>query len=122
LHAARDDQVRSAAHHGLRREMYCLLRRSTLSIHRHTRHRLGQAGCQCRRAGDISGLRTDVVQAAEDHIVDCFGIQLVSIDNSANDMGGHVRRVLVGESAAALADRCANRINNVSFSHPNNLT
>jgi hypothetical protein len=30
--------------------------------------------------------------------------------------------VLVGESATALADRCANRINNISLSHPNNLT
>jgi hypothetical protein len=102
--------------------MYCLLRRSTLSVHRNARHRLRQAGCECRRAGDISGLRTDVVQAAEDHIVDCFGIQVVSTDHGANDVGGHVCRVLVAQSATALADRCANRINNISLSHPNNLT
>jgi hypothetical protein len=102
--------------------MYCLLRRSTLSIHRNARHRLRQAGCKCRCAGDISGLRTDVVQAAEDHIVDCFGIQVVPIDDSANDMGSHVCRVLVGQSTTALADRCANRINYISLSHPNNLT
>ena len=46
----------------------------------------------------------------------------VAINHRPNDMGGHVRRVLVAQSAAAFADRCANRINNISLSHPNNLT
>jgi hypothetical protein len=46
----------------------------------------------------------------------------VAINHRPNDMGGHICGVLVGESATALADRCANRINNISLSHPNNLT
>jgi hypothetical protein len=67
-------------------------------------------------------LGTDVVQAAENHVVDCFEIQVVSIDNGANDMGGHIRRVLVGKPPAASADRYAHRINDISFSHSDNLT
>ena len=52
----------------------------------------------------------------------CFGIQLVSTDNGANDVGGHICRVLVREPPTAFADRRANRINNISFSHLINLT
>ena len=63
--------------------MYCLLRGSTLAIDRHARHGFRQAGCQRRRAGDISGLGPDVVQAAEDDIVDRCGVHVVSTHHSA---------------------------------------
>jgi nitronate monooxygenase len=70
LHTARDDQVGGPAEHRLGGEVRRLLRRAALPVHGNAGHRLGQAGREPGRAGDVARLRADRVHAAEHHVVD----------------------------------------------------
>ena len=122
LHAAGDDEVRRAAHDGLGGEMYGLLGRSALAVDGDTGHRLRKAGCECRCAGDVAGLGTDVVQTAEDDVIDRGGVHVVSTDDGLDDMRGHVGRMFGGESAVSLADGGADCVDDEGFGHAENLT
>ena len=102
--------------------MYGLLGGAALAVDRDTRHGFGQAGSECRGAGDVAGLRADVVQAAEDDVVDGGGVDVVSTDDGLDDMGGHVGGMFGGESAVALADGGADSVNDVGLRHAYNLT
>ncbi|KAF0956719.1 hypothetical protein MLGJGCBP_00035 [Rhodococcus sp. T7] len=97
--------------------MYSLLRGSALAVDGHAGHCLGQARSEGRGAGDIARLRTDVVQAAEDHVVDRRGVDTVAFDECADHMGREVDRVCGGQCAAAAAYRGACRVDDVCLWH-----
>ncbi len=103
--------------------MHCLLGRSALTVDRHAGYRLGQARGQCGGAGDVAGLGADVVQAAEDDVVDGRRIDVVAPPHECLDhMCCHVGWVHAGESALALAYRGADSVDDVCLGHSINLT
>ena len=57
LHTTGDDEVRGPGHHRLGGEVHGLLGGAALPVDGGARHRLGQAGGQPRRPGDVAGLR-----------------------------------------------------------------
>src|SRR3546814_571995 len=70
LDATRHDDVVHARHHRLRREVDGLLGRPALPVDGGAGHVLGQAGGEPACAGDVAGLATDGVDAAEHHVLD----------------------------------------------------
>ena len=117
LHAAGDDEIGRSRHHRLRGEMNGLLRRSALPVDRRSRHLVGHPGDEPACARDVAGLRTDGVDAAEDHVVDRRGIDVDTIEQRADGMRAEIGRVDVRERPVALPDRGAHRIDDVGLVH-----
>ncbi|MNH25739.1 hypothetical protein D3C79_857560 [compost metagenome] len=97
--------------------MQRLLRRTTLAVDRGTRHIQRQAGGQPTGAGDVTGLRADGIDAAEDHIVILLGRYRIALDQSLQHMGAQVDGMHIGEAALALAGRAAQGIDNIGLGH-----
>ena len=74
LHAAGDDEVHRAAHHGLGGEVHGLLCRPALAVDRRAGDVLGKTGGEPARTGDVARLRTDRVDVAEHDVVDGVGV------------------------------------------------
>jgi hypothetical protein len=106
----------------LRGEVDCLLSRAALPIDRDTRHRFGQAGGQRRGTGDVAGLGANVVEAAEDDVIDCGRVYVVTANYSLDDVRGHVSGMFGGESAVPLSDCRTDRVDDEGFGHALNLT
>ena len=117
LHAARDDEVGRAAHHGLRREVHGLLARAALAVDRRARYLVGEPGREPAGAGDVAGLRTDRVDATEDHVVDRRGIDPGALDELADRVGTEIGRMHAGQTAALAADGCAYRVDDECLGH-----
>ena len=101
LHAAGDDQVGGAAHHGLGGEVHGLLRRAALAVDGGAGHLVGQAGGEPAGAGDVAGLRADRVDAAEDHVLDRGRIDAGALDQRLERVRAEVGRVHLAQAAAA---------------------
>ena len=117
LAAAGHHQVLSAAHHALRREMHRLLRGAALPVNGHAGHFLGHAGHQPGGAADIAGLAADRLGAAPHHVLDRRGVDAGARHQRLDRVGGEVGRVHGSESALLAANRGADSVDDVSFSH-----
>jgi hypothetical protein len=117
LHAAGHDEVGRAAHHGLRREMNGLLRRSALAIDRRSGDLVGEPRGEPTRARDVPRLRADGVDAAEDHVVDGDGVDPAPRDERLNHVRPEIGGVHLGESPVALSYRGPNRVDDEGFGH-----
>lgn len=78
---------------------------------------LGQIGCQPTGASDTTGLWANRIHIAKDNIIDCFGIDPGSFDQSGNAVRPEVSGVHVGQPAASSAHRRSDCVNNKGFGH-----
>ena len=117
LHAARHDQVLEAGHHAHGGEADRLLARPALTVDGGTGDGLGKAGGQPCRASDVTGLRANVVDAAEDHVVDGHRVQVVALHHFADDVGAEVGRVHLGQAASPLAGGGPDGVDDISLGH-----
>jgi hypothetical protein len=95
-----------------------LLGGSALTVDGDSGHRLREASRQSRRPRDVAGLRSDLVQAAKDHIVDRCRVDRVALDEGPDDVGSEIRGMCRGQAAPTPADWCPDRIDYVGLSHP----
>ena len=117
LDAARDDDIVLTRHHAQRGEVGRLLPRAAHPVERRAAHVHREARDQRRVARDVEPLLTELVDAAEDDVLD-----LGSVDADAGDeLAKHVRREVVGadggESAVPLSDGATHGSNDDGVSH-----
>ncbi len=105
LDATGDDEVLRAAHDSLRGEVHGLLGRAALPVDRRARHLLGETRREPTGAGDVAGLRTDRVDAAEHDVVDGRRIEVVAGDQCFQHVGAEVGRVDLAQRTPAPAHR-----------------
>ena len=98
-------------------EMDRLLGGAALAIDGGAGDALRQPGGEPGGAGDVAGLRTDRVDAAEDDVVDRRRIDLGPLDQRLDRVRAEVGRVDRGEPAAAPPDRGAHRVDDVGLRH-----
>ena len=67
-----------------------LLRRTALAVDGGARDVLGEAGHQPAGAGDVTGLRADAVDVAEDDVVDRAGVDPGALDERADRVRAEV--------------------------------
>ena len=115
LHAAGDDQILGSAHHALGREMHRLLGRAALAVDGHAGDVFGQARRQPAGTGDVAGLRTDGVAAAEDHVLDGAGIDPDARHQGRQDVGAQIGRMDVSQSALLAPDRGADGVDDIGL-------
>ena len=102
--------------------MHRLLRGATLAVDGDAGYGLGQPSSQGRGAGDVAGLGADVVETAQDDVVDGGGVDVMAADDGLDDVCRHVGRMLGGESAVSLADCRSDGVDDECFRHEQNLT
>ncbi len=117
LHPAGDDEVGGSAEHCLRGEMDGLLRGPALPVDGDARYFLRQPGREPGCPGDVTGLRPDRVDAAEDDVVDGCRVDAGAGDQRGEDVSAEIGRMGSGETAAAPADRCPDRVNDECIGH-----
>jgi hypothetical protein len=115
LHSAGDHHVLRAAHHGLGGKVQRLLRGAALAVDRRAGHVLGEACRQPAGACDVARLRTELIQAAEDHVFDLRRVHRGALDEGTQYVGAEVRRVHARESSLLAAGRGAYRADEVGF-------
>src|SRR5690606_26010095 len=99
LHASGHDQVLDSRHHGLGREVDGLLGGAALAVDGGARNVFGQARGQPGGAGDVGRLRAELVDAAEDDVVDLAGVDAGALDRGLDDVPGEVGRVDLAQTA-----------------------
>lgn len=118
LRAARDDEVLGAGQDTLGGEVHGLLGGAALSVDGDAGDLLGQSGRQPAGAGDVTGLRSDGVEAAEDHVLDGRRVDSGPLDEGLDDMGAEVGGVDGGRVLPCVeADRSAYRFDDVCLGH-----
>ena len=117
LHAAGDDQVLGAAHHGLGGEVHRLLRGPALAIDGDARNVLRQATGEPRRPRDAARLRADGVQAAHHDVLDGARVHRRALHQGRERVGAQVRGVHLGQPALAPAHGAPNRSDDVCLAH-----
>src|SRR4051812_45087293 len=121
LHAAGDDDVLGAAHDALGGEVQGLLARAALAVDRRTGHLFRQTGGQPRGAGDVARLRPQRVEAAEDDVFDHRGVDAGPADELFEDVRPQVGGVGGRQTTVLLADRGADRFDDVGLGHGSRL-
>jgi len=89
-----------------------LLGGAALPVDGHAGHRLGQARGQPRGPGDVAGLGTDRVHAAEYDVVHGAGVGAGAGQQFLDDVRAEIGRVRAGQAAAAAGDRSAHGVDN----------
>jgi hypothetical protein len=117
LHAARDHQILGARQDALGGEVQGLLRGAALPVDGHTGHLLGEPGGQPARPRDVTRLRSDRVQAAEDDVFDGGGVDTRALDEGGENVRSQVGRMDGGEPAVPLADGGPYRFDDVRLGH-----
>ena len=111
LDAARDHEVVDTGHHGCSCKLGCLLGRATLPVDRDTRDALRKPSREPRRARHVDRLRSDLVDAAEDDVVDVRGVDPGPLDERGQHMSAEVGRMNLGKAATAPPHRGAYCLN-----------
>ena len=117
LHAAGHHQLARAAHHRLRRVADGLLARTALPFDGAAGNRLGQPRREPCVAGDVHGLRAQLVDAPQDHLVVLLGINALPGDQLLQRGGSQIERVNLSKSPAPAPHGGADGIDNVGLSH-----
>lgn len=104
LGATRDDQVLGAGEDALGGEVDGLLRGAALAVDGDAGDLFGQSGGQPAGPGDVTGLRSDGVEAAEDDVLDGRRVDAGALDEGPQDMGAEVGGVDGTEATLAAAD------------------
>src|SRR6266511_2419009 len=112
-----DHQVVGAGEHALRGEVERLLRGAALAVDGGARHLLGQAGRQPRGARDVEALRPDLVDTAEDHVLDRSRVRTGALHQHLEHVRRQIGGMHAGESAAPTPDRRAHRLDDVCLGH-----
>jgi len=97
--------------------MDCLLGRAALPVDRCRRYRLGQPGRQHGDAADVRGLRPDLVDTAEDRVINRGRVNARSVDHGGQHVRGQVGRVHPGQGTVAPADRGTGRADQIRLTH-----
>ena len=79
--------------------------------------RLGPACGQHRVAPDVARLVADLRDAAPHHVVDDLGVHARALHQRVEDDRRQIGGVHVGQSAVALADGRAHRLDDYGFTH-----
>jgi hypothetical protein len=117
LHAPGDDDVIDPRHHGLRREMDRLLRRTTRPIDGHTGYDIAQTGGQPACPRDVARQWSDRVDGAKDDVVVVFVRDPVTFDDRPDHVGAEVGRVNVAQRALAFSGRAPQCVDDECFYH-----
>ena len=117
LGAAGDHEVVVVRRHARGGEVDGLLRRAALAVDRRGRHRLGQPGRDPPVAGEVRALLAHLAHAPADDVVDALGVHARPLDQRGQGEAQEVRRVPVGQRAAALAERRPHDVDDDRLSH-----
>ncbi len=77
--------------------MQGLLRGPALAVDGGPGHLFGQPGRQPAGAGDVAGLGPDGVHAAEVHVLDGEGVDVVALDEGGQDVGAEIGGMDLGK-------------------------
>src|SRR5690606_18085976 len=104
-------------HHGLGREVDGLLGGAALAVDGGARNVFGQARGQPGGAGDVGRLRAELVDAAEDDVVDLAGVDAGALDRGLDDVPGEVGRVDLAQTALPAPHGGADSADDVCLCH-----
>jgi hypothetical protein len=104
-------------HHRLGREVRSLLRRPALAVDGGAGHGLREAGGEDGVAAQVHRLGADLGHAAEDHVLDELGVEVVALDEGPQDLGAEVDGVPARQVAVALAEGRADGIDDHGAGH-----
>ena len=99
-------------------EVHGLLAGAALTVDGGAGHAQRSAGREPRGAADVSRLRADGVEAAEDDVVDDLRVDSGAVEQAGDDLGAEVGRVHGGEGAVLLADGGADGVDDVGLGVP----
>ena len=117
--AAADGDVLHAGHDLRGREIDRIETGGAEAVDLHARNFLAEAGLQHRRAGNVAAGFADRIDAAEHHVLDQRGIEIVAPPNGIEGRdreidGRHLVQRAIGLAAPA---RRANRVEDIGFRH-----
>jgi len=115
--AGGDHAVHGAGHHGLRREMQRLLRRTALPVDRRAGHAFRQLRCHDGVARDVVGLFAGLHHAAHDHVLDLVGGGAGALDQRIEHGSGEIGRMPAGEPASLAAARGSGGGDDIGLGH-----
>ena len=117
LGTAGDHQVVVVRCHTSGGEVHGLLGRTALAVDGRGRHRLGQSGRDPPVAGKVRALLPHLAHTPADDVVDPRGIHTRPLNERGQCETQEVRRVPVGERAAALTEGRAHDVDDDRFPH-----
>jgi len=115
LDPAGNREVVGTGQHALGDEVHCLLRRSALPIDARRRHLPRQTGRHPRVARDVAALLPHLADAAADDVVDQRGVEVVTLDQLAEEEAEQIGGVPSRERTVAFADRRAGGVDDHRF-------
>ena len=95
--------------------MHRLLRGAALAVDGGPGDVIGQAGGEPAGARDVAGLGADLIDAAEDDVVDMIRIDAGALDERADGVRTEIRGMNAAERPLLLARGGAHRTDNVSL-------
>ena len=117
LGAAGDDQVVVVRRHAGGGEVDGLLRRAALAVDRRGRHALRQPRRDPPVAGQVRALLPHLAHAPADDVVDALGIHARPLEQRGEGEAQEIRRMPIGQRAAALAEGRAHDVDDHGLSH-----
>ncbi len=97
--------------------MCSLLRRSALAVDRRADRGLGEAGRERGVARDVDSLFAHLHDAPHDHVLDERRVEIVALDERAQDVGREVDGVNVLELAVAASEGGTDRVDDDGGGH-----
>jgi len=94
-----------------------LLGRTALAVDGDARDRFREPGREPARASDVAGLRTERVDAAEDHVVDRDRVDPGPLDEGPDHVRAKVCRMRAGQAAVLAPDGRADRVDDEGLHH-----
>ena len=115
LDARRYDHVLGAAHHRLGGKVDRLLGASALAVDRNGRNAVGKLRGHHHVPADVKALLADLLDAADDHVVDGRAVDAGSLDQRIEDGGAEIGRVPVLQRSFALATGGPYGVDDIGF-------
>ena len=119
FHAAANGHVGLAGHDFRRSKVHRFKAGGAETVYLKARRGLGVVGIQRRRTGDVRALLAYRRDAAQDHIVDHAGIEIIAVADGLELLGGQLQRGDLVQRAIllALAARGARSVVNICVGH-----
>ena len=121
LNATADSDVAGAGLDQVGGEVDCLLGAPALPVNGRRRDGVREVRGKRDVAGDVDALLANLVDAAEDNVIDHRGLDAGALDQLVEDHGAEVVWVDAGKNAGATTHGRADRFDYDYFSHGNDL-
>src|SRR5690606_42070796 len=90
---------------------------TALAVNGDTGNGFRQPGCQNGGTAQVEGLRTDLADTTDDHVVHPAGVDASAGQQCINHDGAQIGRVHLAQPAVTAASGGANGINNIGVCH-----